>query len=116
MTRSPSTTRSALTAAWNSEATLRLGTEEELGRLWREAGLQDVEVAPLTIQQEFASFDDYWGPFLLGTGPAGAYVATLDAPRREALRERLRARLLGNEPDRPFTLASRAWAVRGRVP
>ena len=88
----------------------------ELGRLWRTAGLQDIVEEPLTIETRFASFDDYWSPFLAKQGPAGAYVASLSAADRDALRERLRRRLLGDGPERAIVLHARAWAVRGIVP
>jgi len=38
-----------------------------------------------------AGFEDYWRPFTAGTGPAPAYVASLDRERRDALRKRLEA-------------------------
>ena len=88
----------------------------ELASLWRGAGLQDVVEEPLTIETRFASFDDYWTPFLAKQGPAGAYAASLSESDREALRMRLRQRLLGGGPDRPLVLHARAWAVRGIVP
>ena len=87
----------------------------ELAALWREHGLQDVSEETLTIQTRFASFDDYWSPFLEKQGPAGEYVASLPAGERDQLRLRLRRRLLGDGPDRPIVLAARAWAVRGIV-
>jgi hypothetical protein len=64
----------------------------------------------------FSSFDDYWEPFRLGQGPAGAYVAALSPERLVALRERLHARLLGGGPDRPLEMPARAWAAKGTVP
>ena len=88
----------------------------ELALLWREHGLQDVSEETLTIQTRFVSFGDYWSPFLDKQGPAGEYVASLSADERDRLRLRLRRRLLGDGPDRPITLAARAWAVRGIVP
>jgi SAM-dependent methyltransferase len=87
----------------------------QLAALWRAHRLQDVVDEALTIETRFSSFDDYWLPFLGRQGPAGAYVAGLSAPDREALRSRLRQRLLGNGPDRPIALRARAWAVRGRA-
>ena len=57
----------------------------------------------------YASFDDWWQPYLLAVGPAGAYVAGLEPARRDELRERCR-RLL---PEAPFTLEAHAWAARG---
>ena len=54
-------------------------------------------------------------PFLLKQRPAGAYAAALAVAEREALKMRLRKRLLGDGPDRPIALHARAWAVRGTV-
>ena len=88
----------------------------EPAALWRERGLQDVSEEALTIQTRFASFDDYWSPFLEKQGPAGEYVAFLSAGERDQLRLRLRSRLLGDGPDRPIVLTARAWSVRGIVP
>jgi SAM-dependent methyltransferase len=88
----------------------------DLAALWQGRGLQDVVEEGLTIQTRFASFDDYWAPFLAKQGPAGAYVAALSDQEREALEQRLRQRLLGEEPDGTFVLSARAWAVRGVVP
>ena len=88
----------------------------ELAALWRAAGLENVAEEALTIETRFASFDDYWTPFLAKQGPAGAYVASLREAEREALRARLRQRLLGDGTDKPLVLRARAWAVRGTVP
>jgi len=87
----------------------------DLATLWRQHGLQDVVEEGLTIQTRFASFDDYWTPFLEKQGPAGAYVATLSGRERDELKARLRERLLGQGPDRALVLTARAWAVRGVV-
>lgn len=91
-------------------------TEKELAGLWRSAGLQRVETAPLSIEQRFESFDAYWQPFLLGVGPAGAYVASLSEEQQEALRERLRARLEPEVEGAPIVLSARVWAAKGIVP
>jgi SAM-dependent methyltransferase len=88
----------------------------ELAAMWRGRGLQDVVEEGLTIQTRFASFDDYWAPFLEKQGPAGAHVAALSEPERDELKRRLRKRLLDEGPDRAFVLNARAWAVRGLVP
>ena len=87
--------------------------EGDLAALWRLHGLQDIVEERLTIETQFASFADYWGPFLEKQGPAGAYVATLSGRERDELEGRLRGRLLGQGPDRAFVLEARAWAVRG---
>jgi hypothetical protein len=70
----------------------------ELGALWREHGLRDVSEDELTVRTRFASFDDYWLPFLEKQGPAGDYVAGLASDKREELRLQLRKRLLGTAP------------------
>jgi SAM-dependent methyltransferase len=88
----------------------------ELAALWRAHGLQDVAEEPLDVETRFASFEDYWSPFLEKQGPAGAYVAALAQAEREHLRQRLRRRLIGDGLDRPIVLRARAWAVRGTVP
>ena len=88
----------------------------ELASLWRDLGLNDVDEQPLTVTLDFASFDDYWQPFLGGQAPSGTYASSLPDSWTRKLREQLRARLLGNAPDRPIALRARAWAVRGAVP
>lgn len=83
-----------------------------LASLFRAAGLAQVDTHPLEIPTDFATFDDYWTPFLRGTGPAPSYVASLDPPSREVLRERLRRRLHAGS-DGCIRLRARGWAVRG---
>ncbi len=90
--------------------------EGALARLWEQAGLAEVEAAGLEIAMDFASFDDYWSPFLGGATPTSSYAATLSDDVRQRLAARLREKVLGDGPDRPFSLSARAWAVRGTVP
>jgi SAM-dependent methyltransferase len=103
-------------AAECDERHMPLCRHSQLSTLWLAQGLLAVGERPLTIAQPFASFDDYWTPFLGGQGPAGAYVASLTPTARDALRDALRTRLLGDGHDGPFTLTARAWAVKGYVP
>ena len=105
----------APTIAAKDERNMPLCRRGELAALWREQGLQDVVEEALTIETHFASFDDYWTPFLEKQGPAGAYTASLAPAEREALRVRLRKRLLGDGPDKAIKMSARAWAVRGTV-
>lgn len=98
------------------ERHMKLCREGQLGALWVGAGLVDVHERPLVVEQSFASFDDYWGAFLKGAGPGGAYVISLDDGRRRELEARLRRRLQPGCDDGQFTLTARAWSVRGRVP
>lgn len=87
----------------------------ELAAFWSTHGLTQVEAQPLTLTMTFASFEDYWIPFLGGQGPAGAYVAGLPVEARDELRVRLRHRLARDGTDAPITLPARAWAARGTV-
>jgi SAM-dependent methyltransferase len=102
--------------AARDERHMPLSRAGELSALWRAEGLQDVDEQPLTVALAFASFDDYWQPFIGGQGPAGAYVASLSDAGRRALESRLRGRLSSAGQDSAFTLPARAWAVRGVVP
>src|SRR5581483_4368871 len=102
-------------AAKLDELRMPLCRSGELGSLWRQGGLERVEERPLEITMRFESFADYWDPFLLGQGPAGAYVRNLDEPRREALRDELMRRLALKSKEDSFSLLARAWAVRGTV-
>ena len=104
------------TMAPRDERHMKLAREGQLGALWTSAGLVDVCEEPVVIEQRFESFGDYWGAFLEGAGPGGAYVVSLQLDARHELEARLRRRLLGDGPGRPFTLSARAWCVRGRVP
>ncbi len=78
------------------------------------AGLEHVQTDALVVPTVFASFDDYWQPFLRGTGPAPSYASALSPDKRASLHDRLRQRLSTRE-DAPIQLAARAWAVRGVV-
>jgi SAM-dependent methyltransferase len=83
-----------------------------LRTLFEGAGLMDVDTGSIDIETRFAGFEDYWEPFLRGTGPAPAFVASLEPPAREDLRERLRRRLR-EAADGALVLRARAWSVRG---
>ncbi len=88
--------------------------EPALAALFGEAGFAGVETGAVEIETPFATFEDYWAPFLRGTGPAPGYVAGLDGPERDALRERLADRLRPGA-DGAIRLRARAWAVKGRT-
>ena len=88
----------------------RAGAHEgDLGQLFREAGLHDIEEGALSVSVGHPSFEQWWEPFTLGVGPAGAYTSGLDATRQAQLRERCREML----PAAPFVVTARAWAARG---
>jgi SAM-dependent methyltransferase len=100
-----------LDADATDESKLPGARDGHLAELFTRAGLGDVEQTTITARRRYATFDDWWEPYLLGAGPAGAYAVGLDEPGRRALRDRCRALL----PAAPFELAARAWAVRGVV-
>lgn len=94
------------------DESLLAGTRQgQLGDLFKEAGLGDVEEDVLAVEVQHPTFDEWWEPFNLGVGPAGAFVASLDPGRRAKLREQCRAML----PAPPFALTAQAWAARGVV-
>lgn len=93
------------------ESRMPCASEEELEALWERGGLNGVETGPLEVEVAYDGFDDYWEPFTLGVGPAGAYCASLDPEQREALRTGCFNRL--GSPAGAFSLPARAFAVRG---
>jgi SAM-dependent methyltransferase len=85
---------------------------ESLLALFAASGLSGVETTPLDIATDFASFEDYWQPFLGGQGPAPAYAMSLEENARARQRERIKERLPARA-DGSISLIARAWAVRG---
>jgi SAM-dependent methyltransferase len=100
-----------LDPAVDDESQLAGATEGHLTELFRQAGMEDVVEDGLWVAVEHASFDEWWEPYTLGVGPAGAYVVGLDPAGQERLREVCRTRL----PQAPFIVRARAWAARARV-
>lgn len=100
-------------AAPDEGRTMSYCSREALTELWRACGLSEVETRELEAEASYASFEELWAPYPRGVGPGGAYCASLDADHQEELRERFRERL--DPPAGPFTLAARAWFVRGRA-
>ena len=88
---------------------------DALRELYAGAGLGAVDVTAIDIPTPFATFDDYWLPFLGGQGPAPAYAMALDESARARLRDRVRTRL-PVQRDGSIAMIARAWAARGTVP
>jgi SAM-dependent methyltransferase len=113
--------RSPLTLFWRAVRDLDGKVEDEsqlagargghLAELFARAGLHHVTDTELDARVTHASFQEWWEPYALGVGPAGAYVAKLDAEGRRELEDRCRQVL----PEPPFTLSAVAWAARGVV-
>lgn len=87
-------------------------TNDYLASCLAGVGLKQIETTALTIPTQFANFDDYWSPFLGGTGPAPSYVASLTPSQRDRLAGRLRSRV-PTSVDGTIRLRARALAVRG---
>ena len=100
----------ALDGEVEDESELPGAREGHLAELFDAAELREIEDGDVSITVEHATFADWWEPYTLGVGPAGAYVAGLAPEHREGLRERCREAL----PSAPFELSARAWAARGR--
>ena len=100
-----------LDASVRDESDLAGAGEGQLADLFRQAGVAQVDQTLLTVSVEHATFEEWWEPFTLGVGPAGAHVAGLDPAGGEELRERCRAAV----PAHPFIVSASAWAARGTV-
>ena len=85
------------------------GSRESLDQLFRQAGLGDVVTSEIEVVAHHTSFEEWWEPFALGVGPAGAYVARQDSDRRAAIREACRELL----PAGPHDISWYVWASRG---
>jgi SAM-dependent methyltransferase len=87
---------------------------EALLELFAGAGLNEGAVTAIDIPTPFASFEDYWQPFLGGQGPAPTYAMSLDETARARLRDRIREPL-PVQRDGSIPLTARAWAIRAVV-
>ena len=113
--------RGPLSVFWEAARELDAHIEDESGlagareghlvELFEAAGIRDVQEGDLVVDVEHPSFDEWWEPYTLGVGPAGALVARLDPDRQAQLRDRCRGKL----PAAPFVMSAHAWAARGRV-
>jgi SAM-dependent methyltransferase len=109
----------ALSAFWKVARTLDPGVDDESGlagvreghlvELFGAAGLRDIRSTTLTVRVVFDDVEQWWQPFTLGVGPAGAYVAGLDDAARGALKRACAASL----PAGPFSIDASAWTAIG---
>jgi SAM-dependent methyltransferase len=93
------------------ESQLAGAREGHLAELFDAAGLREIKETTLLSTLEHPSFEEWWEPFTKGVGPAGSYVAKLNAEQQAELRETCRRSL----PTGAFVLTARAWAARGLV-
>lgn len=100
-----------LDPAAHDESGLAGVREGQLASLFAEAGLGRARAATLNVHVRYDSFEQWWEPFTLGVGPAGAYVASLTEEQRAALREHCRGLL----PAGPVEVSAFAWAAVART-
>jgi SAM-dependent methyltransferase len=93
------------------ESQLAGAKDGQLADLLDAAALDNIESGSITVEVVHPTFDEWWQPYTLGVGPAGEYVARLDAGARERLAATARAALGPG----PFTVSATAWAARGSV-
>lgn len=93
---------------------LPFGRPGEIAELFASVDLEDVRESTLSVRSTYASFDELWGGFLSGVGPAGAYCVALGEEHRQRLRSALFTRC--GSPEGPFTLGAVARCAVARVP
>jgi SAM-dependent methyltransferase len=85
----------------------RYRTPEEIHDLLAPHG--EVETGELDVTAGYGDFEEFWQAMDHGVGPAGQWLASLDAGQREQAHAEL-FRELGS-PDGPFELKARAFAA-----
>jgi SAM-dependent methyltransferase len=90
------------------------GGPGEIVDLFRRTGLDGVTESELRVSSTYADFDELWSTYLLGVGPAGAFLTGVDDERRAAIRDALHEHL--GRPSGAVTLAGMARCAVGRVP
>ena len=85
----------------------RYRTAQELHDLLAPHG--EVESAELDVTAGYQDFEEFWQAMDRGVGPAGQWVASLDAQGRELAHAELHAQL--GSPEGPFELNARAFAA-----
>ena len=109
--------RGPLSPFWRAVLSLKPSATDESGLagsaeghlldLFAQAGMADAMSTALEVHVDYASFEDWWEPYTFGVGPAGEYVARLDASGKAELRQRCNELL----PPAPFTVDAVAWTV-----
>lgn len=86
----------------------------ELEGLWRDTGLEHVELGQVEAGADYADFDDLWYPFASGVGSLGRFYQALDESGRQRFKRGAAERL--GSPSGSFRLTATAWYIRGTVP
>jgi SAM-dependent methyltransferase len=85
----------------------RYRTPQELHELLAPHG--EVESAELDVTASYRDFAEFWQVMDRGVGPAGQWLASLDADRRDRAHDELHRQL--GSPSGPFELRARAFAA-----
>jgi ubiquinone/menaquinone biosynthesis C-methylase UbiE len=85
-----------------------------LNELWLGAGLEGVETREITVQRQFADFEDFWSFTTMAT-IVRPVLDTMAQDETDRLKARVRAHLDQDETG-GFGYRARANAIKGRVP
>lgn len=91
------------------ESNLAGAREGHLTELFEQVGFDDVRESSLSVTVEHESFEEWWEPFTLGVGPAGAYFASADAEKQREIRDRCAEFFAPGPP----VISAKAWTSRG---
>lgn len=83
-------------------------------RMWKVAGLDEVETRVIDIPVMYSSFEDYWATHSMRIGPTGQMIARLNSKQKEDLSQHL-LDLLPIAGDGKIAFKATANAVKGRV-
>jgi trans-aconitate methyltransferase len=101
-------------AAWRARHWANpIGSPGRLAELFAEADLAEIGEYDLHIRQNFANFEDWYSPWLLGQGFVGAFLVSLPAAQRARLEAALR--LAWGPADGPRSFLATARMCQGRV-
>src|SRR5262249_33610474 len=88
---------------------------EAMRELWTEANLEAVETLQITVERTFLNFEEFWDITISGAPSIRPTLAAMSPADIELLKTRVSARLPSDAAGR-ITYASRANAIKGRVP
>jgi ubiquinone/menaquinone biosynthesis C-methylase UbiE len=76
------------------------------------AGMSQAQTTTLTVAVEHPTFEDWWHPYTLGVGTAGAHYAAQPPEEQARIQQRCRELL----PSEPFSITADAWTTWWRKP
>lgn len=90
---------------------------DALKAFFENAGLEDVTLDSIEIDESFTDFDEYWNSMTgsLPTSGMNLFLDALDQAGREEFKDELKS-LVRAEPDGTIKAKSGSWVVRGKVP